>query len=73
MPLLLFFYTAFERSLKNLDLEQKETVQKIIDALKAYYTYNCNLFEAQKIAPGFFYPDFALQNPPVGPTDPIPK
>lgn len=55
MSISLFFYSSFERSLKNLDLSQKEIVQRILAALQVYYASNGDLFEARKIDSGFFY------------------
>ena len=55
MPLSLFYYTSFERSLKSLDPEQKRIVQRILKALERYYAFNCELSEAQRLEPSFFY------------------
>ena len=55
MPLSLLFYSSFERSLKGLGSDQKEIVQRIFKALDAYYSSSCQLFEAQRLEPGFFY------------------
>ncbi len=55
MPLTLSFLPSFERSLKNLDTEQKEIIRILLKALTAYYDSHSNLHEAQKNAPGFFY------------------
>jgi hypothetical protein len=55
MPLSLSFLTSFERSLKSFDAGQKETVRLLLEALMTYYASNCDLAEAQKIAPRFFY------------------
>ena len=55
MPLNLSFLPSFERSLKALDPKQKKTTQLLLEALIVYYESNCNLSEAQKIAPRFFY------------------
>ena len=55
MPLRFFYYSSFERSLKNLDPEQKKIVQRILKALEIYYASNCNVSEAQKLEPRFFY------------------
>ncbi len=55
MPLTLLHYTSFEQSLKRLDPEQKRIVQRILEALEAYYALNCDLSKTQKIEPGFFY------------------
>ena len=35
--------------------EQKKTAGLILEASSAYYSSGCNLLEAQKIAPRFFY------------------
>jgi hypothetical protein len=55
MPLDLFLLSSFDRSLKILDAGQKKIVRRLMEALQIYYTSNCNLAEAQKIAPRFFY------------------
>lgn len=55
MPLTLCYYSSFERSLKNLDHEQKVIVQRIVRTLHAYYENNCDLAEAQKVETRFFY------------------
>ncbi|PIW64754.1 MAG: hypothetical protein COW13_00555 [Candidatus Omnitrophica bacterium CG12_big_fil_rev_8_21_14_0_65_50_5] len=55
MPLGLLFLPSFERSLKSLDAGQKETVRLLLQTLTIYYASNCDLFEARKIAPRFFY------------------
>ncbi|MDD3375570.1 MAG: hypothetical protein PHY73_07620 [Candidatus Omnitrophica bacterium] len=55
MPLYLFTLSSFDRSLKILDAKQKEIIRILLKALETYYTSNCNLAEAQKIAPRFFY------------------
>jgi len=55
MPLYLFFLPSFERSLKVLDAGQKQTVRILLEAIEAYFASDCNLAEAQKIAPRFFY------------------
>ena len=55
MPLALFTYSSFDRSLHGLGTEQKEIVQRILKAVVVYYEANCNLAEAQKLEPSFFY------------------
>ena len=55
MPLYLHYRPSFKRSLKRLGHEQKKIVGLILDALTIYYSSGCNLLEAQKISPGFFY------------------
>lgn len=55
MPLSLSFLPSFERSLKPFDAGQKETVRLLLKAIMTYYASNCDLAEAQKIAPRFFY------------------
>jgi len=55
MPLHLYYRPSFKRSLKTLGHEQKRIVGLILEALKVYYSSNCNLSETQKIAPQFFY------------------
>jgi len=55
VALSLYFYPSFKRSLKTLGHNQRSIAFTILEALEAYYTSNCNLTEAQKIAPRFFY------------------
>lgn len=55
MPLHLYYRPSFKRSLKRLGHEQKKIVGLILESLNTYYSSNCNLFEAKKIASGFFY------------------
>jgi len=55
MPLSLLYYSSFERSLRDLDPEQKEIAQRIVKALQTYYENNCSLIEAQKVETRFFY------------------
>ena len=55
MPLYLHFVPSFKRSLKNLDHEKYAIINLLLEALDIYYETNCNLLEAQKIAPRFFY------------------
>jgi len=55
MPLRLYFRPSFERSVRNLSEEQKKMVGLILESLDTYYSKGCNLTEAQKIAPRFFY------------------
>lgn len=53
--LALYFRPSFRRSLKHLDPQQISTVGLILEALEIYYSANCNLEEAKKSAPRFFY------------------
>ena len=55
MPLYLYFRPSFERSIKSLGHERREIIGLILEALEAYYANGCDLLEAQKIAPRFFY------------------
>ena len=55
MSLNLIAYSSFERSLKSFGPEQKEIVQRIVSTLNAYYHSNCDLKEANKTEPRFFY------------------
>jgi len=55
MPLHLYYRPSFKRSLKRLGYEQKKIAGLIFESLTAYYSGGCNLQEAQKIAPRFFY------------------
>mgnify|MGYP001590861629 CR=1 FL=1 len=55
MPLSLFYSSSFKRSLKRLGHEQKAIAGLIVESLAVYYSADCNLLEAQKTAPRFFY------------------
>ncbi len=55
MPLHLYYRPSFKRSLKRVGYEQKKIVGLIFESLATYYSSGCNLLEAQKIAPRFFY------------------
>ena len=55
MPLNLYYWPSFKRSVKKLGYEQKKTVGLIMAALEAYYFSGCNLDEARKVASRFFY------------------
>ncbi len=55
MSLKLYYRSSFKRSLKRLGFEQKKIVGLILEALDVYYSNECNLLEAQKAAPRFFY------------------
>ena len=55
MPLHLFYSPSFKRSLERLGYEQKKIIGLILESLAVYYSSDCNLLEAQKIAPRFFY------------------
>jgi hypothetical protein len=55
MPLRLYYRPSFKRSLKNLGYEQKKTAGLILESLTVYYFNDCDLLEAQKTAPRFFY------------------
>ena len=55
MPLRLCFRPSFKRSLKRLGYEQKKIVGQILESLFIYYSSGCDLLEAQKINPRFFY------------------
>ena len=55
MPLDLYYRPSFKRSLKCLGYEQKKIVGLILESLTVYYSSGCDLDEAQKIAPRFFY------------------
>lgn len=55
MPLHLYYRPSFKRSLKRLGEEQNKIAGLILESLTAYYSSGCNLEEAQKIAPRFFY------------------
>lgn len=55
MPLYLYVRPSFQRSLKNLGEEQKKIVGLILECLDVYYSRGCDLMEAQKTAPQFFY------------------
>ncbi|MEK6645982.1 MAG: hypothetical protein AABY84_04845, partial [Candidatus Firestonebacteria bacterium] len=55
MSLHLYYRPSFKRSLKRLGYGQKEIVGLILESLAVYYSSECNLLEAQKIASRFFY------------------
>ena len=55
MPLVLFYQPSFNRSLKSLGFDEKQTVGIILEALLVYYSSGCKLETTQKIHPGFFY------------------
>ena len=55
MPYELYYRPSFNRSIKRLGSEQKKVIGFILEALDIYYSTNCNLPEAQKSAPRFFY------------------
>lgn len=55
MPLKLYYRPSFSRSLKHLGYEQIKIVGLILEVTSVYYSNGCNLLEAQKIAPRFFY------------------
>ncbi|MDP8262411.1 MAG: hypothetical protein P9M13_03810 [Candidatus Ancaeobacter aquaticus] len=55
MALCLYFRPSFQRSIKHLGYEQKKIVGLILETLNVYYSIDCNLLEARKIAPRFFY------------------
>ncbi len=55
MPISLFVYSSFDRSLRTLGEEQKEIVQRILKALIVYYDSNCNLEKTQRFEARFFY------------------
>ena len=55
MPLQLYYRPSFKRSLRSLGYEQKIIVGLILESLAIYYSGGCDLCEAQKVAPRFFY------------------
>lgn len=55
MSLKLYYRSSFKRSLKRLGHEQRKIVGLILEVLDVYYSNECNLLEAQKTAPRFFY------------------
>ncbi len=55
MALELYYKPSFIKSLRRLGSEQREIVGLLLEALKIYYAKGCNLIEAQRIAPRFFY------------------
>ena len=61
MPLLLFYQASFFRTLKSLGPNEKKTIKRIVESLEVYYSTNCNLESARKLAPRFFYKQ--LQRP----------
>lgn len=54
-PLFLFIRPSFERSVKRMGSQQMIIVGRIMDVLEVYYASGCNLEEAKKMAPRFFY------------------
>lgn len=61
MPLELYASPSLNRSVRKLDAEQREVVAHILEALKVYYASGCDLQEAQRKSPRFFYKQ--LQKP----------
>ena len=55
MPLEFYASASFNRSIRKLGAEQREVVAQILEALKIYYASGCNLQEAQRKSPRFFY------------------
>ena len=55
MPLEFYASASFNRSLRKLGAEQRETVAQILEALRIYYASGCDLQEAQHNSPRFFY------------------
>ncbi len=55
MPLLLYYRSSFKRSLKRLGYEQKKIVGLTLESLTVYYSNGCDLDQARKTAPRFFY------------------
>jgi hypothetical protein len=55
MPLHLLFANPFYRCLKQFDVQQIETIELILRALKVYYAANAHISSTQRIAPRFFY------------------
>ena len=55
MPLEFYASASFNRSVRKLDAKQREMVAQILEALKIYYASGCNLQEAQRTSPRFFY------------------
>jgi len=55
VPLYLYYRPSFKRSLKCLGYEQKKIVGLILESLTVYYSSGCDLDQARKTAPRFFY------------------
>ncbi len=55
MPLEFYASASFNRSVRKLGSEQREVVAQILEALTVYYASGCNLQEAQRQSPRFFY------------------
>jgi len=55
VALILFLSPYFERAFKKLGYEQRVVAGQIIEAVKVYYETDCNLEEARRVAPRFFY------------------
>jgi len=60
MPLFLFYASSFERSLKNLDPQQRVIIASIIESLEIYYANSCDLSKVFKIENRFFYKKLRL-------------
>ncbi len=55
MPLYFYYRPSFERSLKRLGSGQKKITGLVLEALEVYYSSGCDILEAQRVVPGFFY------------------
>ena len=55
MALEFYASASFDRSIRRLSAEQREVAARILEALKIYYASGCNLQEAQRQSPRFFY------------------
>ncbi len=58
MSLELYAGASLNRSIRKLGVEQREVVAQILETLKIYYASGCNLHEAQRQSPRFFYKQF---------------
>ena len=55
MPFTLFYTPSFKRSVKALGSQQREIVGTILETLEIYFSTGCDLENARKVAPRFFY------------------
>ncbi len=55
MPLFLLYASSFERSLKNLDPQQRVIIARIIESLEMYYSNECDIAKVLETETRFFY------------------
>jgi hypothetical protein len=61
MPIQFIYAATLKRSIKKLGSKEVTIVKSILKALLVYYNSACNLSEAQRLSPRFFYKQ--LQKP----------